>query len=181
MESITKQIHIFPPGKIPVTLQIDINRSIESVINNYTDLPIRCLKVSSNSTNYRFISTSYFFRTFKDFNIQKDDIIRIIINKKSFEYPKNIMQIFIKNHYINQEHCLRVSNNTTIYEIKQMILNKDGTPITLQNLYFGMKCLENSRTLSDYNIVKENTLTILGKLLSCANGCHCFHIKNHHN
>jgi len=56
------------------------------------------------------------------------------------------------------------SSNFTIESIKKMIGSKEGIPIHHQRLRFGGKWLENDRTLSDYNIVKESTLHLTASL-----------------
>jgi hypothetical protein len=73
------------------------------------------------------------------------------------------MEIFVKN-IIGRIIVLEVESTDTIEEIKNKILDKEGIPPAQQMLLFASKPLENNKTLNDYNISKESTLTIIVKL-----------------
>ena len=81
------------------------------------------------------------------------------------------MLIFYRN-FVCKVVTLEVEPSDTIESVRAKIRDKEGmapdhnkpeTPI----LIFCGKHLQDEKTLLDYNIVKEDTLTIIGRLLSC--------------
>ncbi len=52
----------------------------------------------------------------------------------------------------------------TIEVVKQKIKDKNGMPVNQQRLIWGGIQLENAKTLSDYRIEKESTLTLVARL-----------------
>ena len=73
----------------------------------------------------------------------------------------NAMVIFIDLTIVGQANLtLEVVSGDSIDNIKEKIQEKTGFSPDAQRLFFGEKELENGRTLADYNIHKESTLSL---------------------
>ena len=94
-------------------------------------------------------------RTLSDYNIQKESTLHLILRLRGLT-----MQVYVQKS-CGMSIALQVEPTSTIADVKADIYREEGVPMADQTLIYAGKKVEDSLTLSDYDIQKEAQLHLI--------------------
>jgi ubiquitin len=160
LDSGGKQIFIKTLQGKTITLDVNDDDNIESVKKKITDIEGIPLDQQRLVFNGKQLEDT---NTLKDYNIDTDSTIHLVLRLRGGGLDSGGKQIFIKTLQ-GKSITLEVNDDDTIESVKKKITDIEGIPLDQQRLVFNGKQLEDANTLKDYNIDADSTIHLVLRL-----------------